>query len=232
MIERLLATHYRYLAQILDSVNSSSKLPDVYAAFFSKVGDDKKSMEDARSKIHMLLNWSTGFAHLGMHRPYLCSSLLQSFKEEKLRASNIKGCKYWLEDVIFEWLDGAAAAFNEHKYVAVGITIGDLTRVGLFSLGDYLRRQLARGIMDKNAAERLGVDKLRQLLRYLPCFASSPALTSQRKLVLFGDFDAPDDQEQEVEAVIREIGSYLAVVGLDTGCESRLAAQSQIFQTH
>ncbi len=142
-----------------------------------------------------------------------------------MSTSNIKGRKSWLEDVIFEWLDGAAAAFNEHKYDAIGITIGDLTRVGLFSLGDYLRRQLARGIMDKSAAERLGVNKLRQLLRYLPCFASSLALTMQRKLVLFGDADAPDDQEEEVKAIKREIGAYLAVAGLDTGCESEERVQ-------
>jgi hypothetical protein len=203
--------------QILDSVNATSKVHDVYLAFFGNSTESTRSLKDASIKIHMLLSWSVGFGHLGNHRPYLCSSLLQLFKEDKI-VTGTKGidCGLWLEDVIFEWLDRAASERNEHKYIAIGTTIGELTRLGLFSLGHYLRRQIARGINDRSAQERIGAQQLRRLLQHLPIFASSPALVSQRKVVLFGDMNAPDEQEEEIEQVRREIGEYLSDLG--TGC--------------
>lgn len=192
-------------------MDASSKLRDIYEAYFVQGREaTAKGVNGIDSKIQMLLSWSTGFGHLGPHRPYLCSSLLTIVKQDTRWTALRKRPDDWLELVIFDWLDETATSMPEVKFNSVGITIGDLTRVGLFSLGDYLRRQVARGVIDTKRLESKETSRLISLLKHLPAFATAPALLNLRNRVLGGMGVSPRNQAAEVQLMKDEMTSYLA----------------------
>lgn len=153
-------------------------------------------------KVFTLLNWSMGLYQLGGHRPYAVYTLLKHWHEQQeehqqaaaamsAASSHAKLAKRQhidLFEVVYKWLDTAPAARNQDNVRAIGITIGELTRRGMFSYGRYLQTLIANGQTARNL--RSPSDKRSHhlaLLKSMPIFVMAKDLFQQRRIALSGD---------------------------------------------
>lgn len=145
-------------------------------------------------KVFTLLNWSMGLYQLGAHRPYAVYTLLKHWHEQQeehqqAAASHAKQRQHIdLFEVVYKWLDTAPAARNQDNVRAIGITIGELTRRGMFSYGRYLQTLIANGQTARNL--RSPSDKRSHhlaLLESMPIFVMAKDLFQQRRIALSGD---------------------------------------------
>lgn len=145
-------------------------------------------------KVFTLLNWSMGLYQLGAHRPYAVYTLLKHWHEQQeehqqAASSHAKQRQHIdLFQVVYKWLDTAPAARNQDNVRAIGITIGELTRRGMFSYGRYLQTLIANGQTARNL--RSPSDKRSHhlaLLKSMPIFVMAKDLFQQRRIALSGD---------------------------------------------
>lgn len=177
-------------------------------------------------KVFTLLNWSMGLYQLGAHRPYAVYTLLKHWHEQQEEhqqasssssssaaaaaassSSHAKLAKRQhidLFEVVYKWLDTAPAARNQDNVRAIGITIGELTRRGMFSYGRYLQTLIANGQTARNL--RSPSDKRSHhlaLLKSMPIFVMAKDLFQQRRIALSGDdLEVRRRDELEEEGVL------------------------------
>lgn len=160
-------------------------------------------------KVFTLLNWSMGLFQLGAHRPYAVYTLLKHWHEqqEEHQASQAKlGKRQHIDlfQVVYKWLDTAPAARNEDNVRAIGITIGELTRRGMFSYGRYLQTLIANGHTARNLRSASD-DRSHHLalLKSMPVFVMAKDLLQQRRIALSGDdLEVRRRDELEEKAVL------------------------------
>jgi mediator of RNA polymerase II transcription subunit 12 len=195
--------------QKLDSICADSNMTDVCKAFFSgNTAPNSTNLDFTRleEKLFILLNWAMGLYHLGAHRPYAVYTLLRIWLE---RFDKHQSASPWPKTMdffplVYRWLDTSHAAHKADNIPAIGITIGELTRSGLFHYGRYLQTLIAQG---HTARSRKGDTPSHHLglLRVIPIFVQANDLLQQRRIALSGD----DPEVQRIDE--EEEGAAMAV---------------------
>ncbi|OXL06191.1 hypothetical protein C348_05673 [Cryptococcus neoformans Gb118] len=212
--------------QKLDSICEDTDMRQLTFLFFDGAASPTCSPVDLvrfEEKVFTLLNWSMGLYQLGAHRPYAVYTLLKHWHEqqEEHQASQTRlGRKQHIDlfEVVYKWLDTAPAARNEDNVRAIGITIGELTRRGMFSYGRYLQTLIANGQTARNL--RSASDERSHhlaLLKSMPIFVMAKDLLQQRRIALSGDdleVRRRDDLEEEnaLTAFEEEVKEYVPEV--------------------
>lgn len=198
--------------QKLDSICKDTDMRQLTFLFFDGAASPTCSPVDLvkfEEKVFTLLNWSMGLFQLGAHRPYAVYTLLKHWHEqqEEHQASQAKlGKRQHIDlfQVVYKWLDTAPAARNEDNVRAIGITIGELTRRGMFSYGRYLQTLIANGHTARNLRSASD-DRSHHLalLKSMPVFVMAKDLLQQRRIALSGDdLEVRRRDELEEKAVL------------------------------
>lgn len=178
-------------------------------------------------KVFTLLNWSMGLYQLGAHRPYAVYTLLKHWHEQQEEhqqasassssaaaaaasssSSHAKLAKRQhidLFEVVYKWLDTVPVARNQDNVRAIGITIGELTRRGMFSYGRYLQTLIANGQTARNLRSSSSDKRSHHLalLKSMPIFVMAKDLFQQRRIALSGDdLEVRRRDELEEEGVL------------------------------
>ncbi|ODO08687.1 hypothetical protein L198_00420 [Cryptococcus wingfieldii CBS 7118] len=157
-------------------------------------------------KVFNLLNWSMGQFQLGAHRPYAVYTLLKHWYDQHENYQNRQSRPQMVDlfDVVYKWMDTSSAAKDEDNVQAIGITVGELTRRGMFSYGRYLQNLIANGYTARHQRpDGSCVSHHLALLRVLPIFVMAKDLLQQRRISLNGDsLDARKQDEEEEERMI------------------------------
>nr|KIR49643.1 hypothetical protein I312_00731 [Cryptococcus bacillisporus CA1280] len=217
----------QHMAEIqkLDSICEDTDMRQLTLLFFDGAASPTCSPVDLvkfEEKVFTLLNWSMGLYQLGAHRPYAVYTLLKHWHEQQEEhqqassssssaaassSSHAKLAKRQhidLFEVVYKWLDTAPAARNQDNVRAIGITIGELTRRGMFSYGRYLQTLIANGQTARNL--RSPSDKRSHhlaLLKSMPIFVMAKDLFQQRRIALSGDdLEVRRRDELEEEGVL------------------------------
>jgi mediator of RNA polymerase II transcription subunit 12 len=136
--------------------------------------------------------------------------------------------------ILYKWLDTSPAAQSPHNVLAIGISFGELTRQGLFSYGRYLNTLIARG---HSARFNSGgpISHHLELLRAMPIFVEARDLLEQRRLVLSGDGEGRDrdqnDEDTALETFRTELKEYVPeIFGMKRYHRSALFRESIDYQ--
>jgi mediator of RNA polymerase II transcription subunit 12 len=204
--------------QKLDSMSSDTSMTDLCKSFFDGSASPTSATLDHdrfQEKVYILLGWAMSLFTLGVHRPYAICTLLKLWHDERT-AHLAKGNHTIDIDVfpaMYNWLDTSGPARNPSNVLAIGITLGELTRSGLFSYGRYIRTLIAQGKTARCASvdgrsHHLGI------LRALPIFVEGKDLMYQRRMALSGDDwqECERDEKEEnrqMEAFKQEVHEYV-----------------------
>lgn len=188
--------------QILNSICSSTDMSTI-SFFSSPIPESSSSFVD---KLDTLLTWAVTPLQYGSHRPYAAVTLLQAYHERNARRELSSAT---LHDHLFDWLDSKPAVREASNLRAVAGLFGKLMKSGLFDYGAYVQRLVARGEEglflsepDKTASFH------RTLLRWIPLHNTTPSLSNQRKVIVYGARarQTPEDVcEREMRREIRAI---------------------------
>jgi mediator of RNA polymerase II transcription subunit 12 len=201
--------------QKLDSMSSDTNMSELCKSFFDGSASPTSTTLDQerfQEKVYILLGWAMSLFTLGVHRPYAICTLLKLWHDE--RTAHLAKGKHEIDIDVFpamySWLDTSAPARNPSNVLAIGITLGELTRSGLFSYGRYIRTLIAQGKTARCAgrSHHLGI------LRALPIFVEGKDLMYQRRMALSGDdweLCERDEKEelQQMEAFKEEVHEYV-----------------------
>jgi mediator of RNA polymerase II transcription subunit 12 len=203
--------------QKLDSMSSDTNMSELCKSFFDGAAaptSAKLDQDKFQEKVYILLAWAMSLFTLGVHRPYAICTLLKLWHDERT-AHLAKGNHPIDIDVfppIYNWLDTSAPARNPSNVLAIGITLGELTRSGLFSYGRYIRTLIAQGktarCSQNSKSHHLGI------LHALPIFVEGKDLMYQRRMALSGDdweLCERDEKEEtaQMEAFKEEVQEYV-----------------------
>ena len=201
--------------QKLDSMSSDTNMSELSKSFFDGSASPTSATLDQdrfQEKLNILLAWAMSLFTLGAHRPYAICTLLKLWHDE--RTAHLAKGKHEIDIDIFpamyNWLDTSASARNPSNVLGIGITLGELTRSGLFSYGRYIRTLIAQG----KTARCNGHSHHLGILRALPIFVKGKDLMYQRRMALSGDdwelceSDEREEQEQ-MEAFKEEVHEYV-----------------------
>ena len=143
--------HWLHLVQLLNSISSQTDIGEL--PFFLDCGD---SAPRFAAKLDMLLSWGVTPLQFGDHRIFAAVSLIANWKDQALeRAVRRAGSAIatrrdtpspseFLQDQLFDWLDGSDIAAAEENIRDVASLYGELVRRGLFSYDLYVQRLIAR----------------------------------------------------------------------------------------
>jgi mediator of RNA polymerase II transcription subunit 12 len=186
------------MAELCRSFFDGAAAPDV-------IHLDEAKFED---KVFILLNWSMGLAHLGIHRPYATYTMLRLWTDARdAAAARVRPID--LFPILYKWLDVAPAAQKGRNVQAIGITFGEFTRAGMFSYSRYLQTLIASGYTVR-AGGRMGGKRSHHLdlLSAMPIFVVANDLLQQRRIALSGDEverrEADERAEREAMEAFRE----------------------------
>jgi mediator of RNA polymerase II transcription subunit 12 len=237
MVDSATSPRRQQMAEIqkLDSIAAETDMTALCKAFFSGPCAPTSPRIDAdklEEKVFILVNWAMGLYQLGIHRPYAVYTMLKKWLE-------------WFEDsrphehfdffpILYKWLDTSPAAQSPHNVLAIGISFGELTRQGLFSYGRYLNTLIARG---HSARFNSGgpISHHLELLRAMPIFVEARDLLEQRRLVLSGDGEGRDrdqnDEDTALETFRTELKEYVPeIFGMKRYHRSALFRESIDYQ--
>ncbi|KAL1675939.1 hypothetical protein EV122DRAFT_280599 [Schizophyllum commune] len=230
--------------QLLNSISSQTDIGEL--PFFLDCGD---SASRFAAKLDMLLSWSVTPLQFGDHRIFAAVSLIANWKDQALeravrRAGSANATRRdtpspseFLQDQLFDWLDGSDIAAAEENIRDVASLYGELVRRGLFSYDLYVQRLIARVEQGLTVAEEHR-SRHRNFLQWIPLndMQTTPSLTSQRRVTLYGvrARKTPEDQnEREIRATIRNVlpevfdrepRVFFSVKELASGCRLFLSA--------
>ncbi|WRT64690.1 uncharacterized protein IL334_001624 [Kwoniella shivajii] len=178
--------------QKLDSICEDTNMLELTRSFFdgnSSATSASPDMTRLEDKIFILLNWAMGLFQLGSHRPYAVYTILKHWHEqqEERQAKQSNPNVVDLFPLLYKWLDTSAAARKEENVQAIGITIGEITRQGMFSYGRYLETLIAKGQTARGCAHGQSSSHHLPLLRAMPIFVVAKDLVHQRRIALCGD---------------------------------------------
>ncbi|KAJ7124966.1 hypothetical protein C8R44DRAFT_127826 [Mycena epipterygia] len=192
--------------QLLNSISNKTDMASV--TFFSTDHlDDCMVFID---KLQMLLTWSVTPLQFGDHRPFAAVTLIRNWRlkvGDRATRRDFAGPDEFLQDQLFDWLDGSDIAGDPQNLRAVAILFGKLIREDLFSYAGYIQRLVARGESGLSYSEVNG-SRHRDFLRCIPLYNSTSSLTSQRKVILHGARarETPEDlHEREIRKEIRTL---------------------------
>ncbi|WVO18867.1 uncharacterized protein IAS62_000139 [Cryptococcus decagattii] len=222
----------QHMAEIqkLDSICEDTDMRQLTFLFFDGAASPTCSPVDLvkfEEKVFTLLNWSMGLYQLGAHRPYAVYTLLKHWHEQQEEhqqasassssaaaaaasssSSHAKLAKRQhidLFEVVYKWLDTVPVARNQDNVRAIGITIGELTRRGMFSYGRYLQTLIANGQTARNLRSSSSDKRSHHLalLKSMPIFVMAKDLFQQRRIALSGDdLEVRRRDELEEEGVL------------------------------
>lgn len=146
---------------------------------------DEAKFED---KVFILLNWSMGLYHLGIHRPYATYTMLRIWTDnrDEFIARSPRAHPVDLFPILYKWLDVSPAARKQRNVQAIGITFGEFTRAGLYSYSRYLQTLIAHGHTVRSRPQGPRSHHL-DLLSAMPIFVVANDLLQQRRIALSGD---------------------------------------------
>nr|XP_019047064.1 hypothetical protein I302_03671 [Kwoniella bestiolae CBS 10118]OCF25994.1 hypothetical protein I302_03671 [Kwoniella bestiolae CBS 10118] len=176
----------------LDSICEDTNMLELTRSFFdggSSATNSSPDISRLEDKIFILLNWAMGLFQLGSHRPYAVYTLLKLWHDqhEEHQAKQAEPIVIDLFPLLYKWLDTSSAARKEENVQAIGITIGEITRQGMFSYGRYLQALIAKGQTARNHIPGQPQSHHLALLRALPIFVIAKDLVQQRRIALCGD---------------------------------------------
>ncbi|WVQ75963.1 hypothetical protein IAR50_005599 [Cryptococcus sp. DSM 104548] len=195
--------------QKLDSICESTNMVALTNSYFDSTSSSSHlplDLPKIEEKVFNLLNWSMGQFQLGAHRPYAVYTLLKHWHDQHETFQNRQSRPQVVDlfDVVYKWMDTSSAAREEDNVQAIGITVGELTRRGMFSYGRYLQILIANGYTARNQRpDGSGVSHHLALLKVLPIFVMAKDLLQQRRIALSGDnMDTRRQDEEEEERII------------------------------
>jgi mediator of RNA polymerase II transcription subunit 12 len=204
--------------QKLDSMSSDTNMSELCKSFFDGSSSPLSATLDQdrfQEKVYILLAWAMSLFTLGVHRPYAICTLLKLWHDE--RTGHLAKTNHEIDiDVfssLYNWLDTSGPARNPSNVLAIGITLGELTRSGLFSYGRYIRTLIAQGKTARCAPEH-GRSHHLGILRALPIFVEGKDLMYQRRMALSGDdWETSERDEKEetrqMEAFQEEVREFV-----------------------
>ncbi|WVO16601.1 hypothetical protein L204_104280 [Cryptococcus depauperatus] len=211
----------------LDSISENTNMLDLTRSYFdgaSAPNIASLNLQRLEEKIFMLLDWAMGLFQLGSHRPYATYTLLKHWQgqHKEYQARQSRPDTVDLFEILYKWLDTASAARDESNIEAIGITIGEMIRRGMFSYGRYLQTLIAAGQSARNRAQQELESHHLTLLKVMPTFVLAKELLHQRRIALSGDDEETrkkDDGEEEaiLDAFKEDVKEYIPeIFGLET----------------
>ncbi|KAF9070892.1 hypothetical protein BDP27DRAFT_1419656 [Rhodocollybia butyracea] len=161
-------------------------------------------------KLDALLTWSVTPLQYGDHRAFVAVTLIQQWRTKAGDRANRRDASppdEFLQDQLFEWLDSSDVSGETANIAAVALLYGRLVKHELFSYASYIQRLIARGEPGLSFNEDIE-SRHRSYLRWIPLYNTTPSLTSQRKVVLYGvrARKTPEDvNEREIRKEIRAV---------------------------
>ena len=99
-------------------------------------------------KLDILLTWSVTSLQYGDHRPYAAACILEEWRRKACARAirhEAESPDQFIQDQVFDWLDGSDDAADPGNLPAVALLLGQLVKQGLFSYQQYVQRLIARG---------------------------------------------------------------------------------------
>lgn len=211
--------------KLLNSLSGSTDIESII--FFDTASDESPAFSQ---KLDILLTWSVTPLQYGDHRPYAAASLLRCWREragERAIRRDRTSPDEFIQDQLFDWLDNCEVAATPGNLSNVALLFGELVKQGLFSYPLYIQRLIARGEPDlaiqvgsTEAADQQssqlsgssyqdGGSRHRHFLRWIPLHSSSPALTRQRKVTLYGVRARETEEDRNEKEIRKEIRALL-----------------------
>ncbi|OCF32517.1 hypothetical protein I316_05697 [Kwoniella heveanensis BCC8398] len=192
--ERSSSPRRQQMAEIqkLDSICEDTNMIDLTKSFFDGTSSASLNNPDIlklEEKIFILLNWAMGLFQLGSHRPYAVYTILKHWHNQHEEHQSKQPRPHVIEffPILYKWLDTSAAARKEENVHAIGITIGELTRQGIFSYGQYLQALISKGQTARSSGGTGRKSHHLALLKAMPIFVVAKDLLHQRRIALCGD---------------------------------------------
>ncbi|KAJ3876102.1 hypothetical protein F5051DRAFT_44422 [Lentinula edodes] len=191
--------------ELLNSISADTDVANL--PFFPSSSENLAGISE---KLDALLTWSVTPLQYGDHRAFAAVTLIQKWRTKAGDRANRRDASPpdgFLQDQLFEWLDSSDVAGEPENIAAVALLYGKLVKHELFSYASYIQRLIARGEPGLSFTEDLG-SRHRNYLRWIPLYNTTPSLTSQRKVVLYGvrARETPEDlNEREIRKEIRAV---------------------------
>ncbi|KAJ4468328.1 hypothetical protein J3R30DRAFT_3305964 [Lentinula aciculospora] len=204
----LTTSHLGSAVHDVELLNSISADTDVFnLPFFPSSSENLSGISE---KLDALLTWSVTPLQYGDHRAFAAVTLIQKWRTKAGDRANRRDASPpdgFLQDQLFEWLDSSDVAGEAENIAAVALLYGKLVKHELFSYASYIQRLIARGEPGLSFTEDMA-SRHRNYLRWIPLYNTTPSLTSQRKVVLYGvrARETPEDlNEREIRKEIRAV---------------------------
>ncbi|KAF5388867.1 hypothetical protein D9757_005681 [Collybiopsis confluens] len=191
--------------ELLNSISADTDVVDL--PFFPPSSENVSGISE---KLDVLLTWSVTPLQYGDHRAFAAVTLIQQWRTKAGDRANRRDASppdEFLQDQLFEWLDSSDVAGDLINIAAVALLYGKLVKHELFSYASYIQRLIARGEPGLSFTEDVG-SRHRNYLRWIPLYNTTPSLTSQRKVVLYGvrARETPEElNEREIRKQIRSV---------------------------
>ncbi|KAJ3781694.1 hypothetical protein GGU10DRAFT_98188 [Lentinula aff. detonsa] len=191
--------------ELLNSISADTDV--VNLPFFPSSSENLSGISE---KLDALLTWSVTPLQYGDHRAFAAVTLIQKWRTKAGDRANRRDASPpdgFLQDQLFEWLDTSDVAGEAENIAAVALLYGKLVKHELFSYASYIQRLIARGEPGLSFTEDTG-SRHRNYLRWIPLYNTTPSLTSQRKVVLYGvrARETPEDlNERQIRKEIRAV---------------------------
>lgn len=114
-------------------------------SFFDGVSDCSLAFTE---KLGTLLTWSITPLQFGDHRIYAAATLLRLWRDrfgERAIRRDTSSPDDFIQDQLFDWLDGNDVAGDDVNLSNVACLFGKLVKDGLFQYAPYVQRLVARG---------------------------------------------------------------------------------------
>nr|XP_019005040.1 uncharacterized protein I203_01884 [Kwoniella mangroviensis CBS 8507]OCF68501.1 hypothetical protein I203_01884 [Kwoniella mangroviensis CBS 8507] len=195
--------------QKLDSICEDTNMLELTRSFFdgtSSPTDTAPDLSRLEDKVFILLNWAMGLFQLGSHRPYAVYTLLKHWHDqhEEHQAKQANPHVIDLFPILYKWLDTSAAARKDENVQAIGITVGEITRQGMFSYGRYLQTLIAKGQTARSQVAGQAPSHHLAMLKAMPIFAVAKDLVQQRRIALCGDNRESKIREDTEENILMD----------------------------
>ncbi|KIK68882.1 hypothetical protein GYMLUDRAFT_67582 [Collybiopsis luxurians FD-317 M1] len=191
--------------ELLNSISADTDV--VNLPFFPPSPENVSGISE---KLDALLTWSVTPLQYGDHRAFAAVTLIQQWRTKAGDRANRRDASppdEFLQDQLFEWLDSSDVAGDPGNIAAVALLYGKLVKHELFSYASYIQRLIARGELGLSSNEGTS-SRHGNYLRWIPLYNTTPSLTSQRKVVIYGvrARETPEDMnEREIRKQIRAV---------------------------
>ncbi|KAH9924878.1 uncharacterized protein B0H18DRAFT_1119667 [Fomitopsis serialis] len=191
--------------KLLNSLTGDTDISSVF--FFEDVSIPHPSF--AR-KLDILLTWSVTSLQYGDHRPYAAACILAEWRRkagERAIRHEAESPDQFIQDQVFDWLDGSCDAADPENLPAVSLLLGQLVKQGLFSYQQYVQRLIARGEVGLSFSQE-GHSRHREFLRWTCLHTADASVTRQRKVTLYGvrARQTPEDEhEHQMRSELRQL---------------------------